>query len=464
MPHASDQGGTNVSKLLNALALKKDKVVLWEQAQERDAGTLLQRTELWAHELRQRGIGAGNVCAIAADYELDSIALMLALMYVGAIIMPLSYASRSEWANLLGIAGAQFFIRFSNCAAPTVEVFPNAAQNLLIEQFRAVHRAGLIVYSSGSSGEPKGILHDFERVLEKFRVPRPARRTILFLTFDHFGGVNTLLGGLVYGGVNICLKDRSPETVCQAIEAAHADLLPTTPTFLKLLLASASCDAYDLSSLQHITYGAEPMSQTTLTRLSAVFPNATLNQTYGLSELGVLHSRSRDRESLWLSVGGQGFETRIVAGVLQIRSVSNMVGYLNAPNPIDQDGWMDTGDQVEQQDGYIRFLGRKSEIINVGAQKVFPTEVENVLVSAEGVADATVFAIPHPLLGQALGARVSLLTEESADAVIERLRVHCRDRLAKFKIPMRFEIVGLGTQSNQRNKKYRPPIEKAPTQ
>jgi len=141
-----------------------------------------------------------------------------------------------------------------------------------------------------------------------------------------------------------------------------------------------------------------------------------------------------------------------------------MVGYLNAPNPIDQDGWMDTGDLVEQQDGYIRFLGRKSEIINVGALKVFPAEVENTLVSAEGVADATVYATPHPLLGQALCARVSLLTEEPVEAAIERLRVYCRERLAKFKVPMRFEIVRLETQSTQRNKKYRPPTNKAPIQ
>jgi long-chain acyl-CoA synthetase len=464
MAQLFDQDGTNVGMLLGRLAVNTDKVVLWERGQERHAGTLLQRMAFWADELKTRDIGAGTVCAIAADYELESIALMLALMKAGAIVMPVSYATESEWPKLVEIAGAKWLVRFSDHAAPVFDRMPDSAQNHLIEEFRASYHPGLIVFSSGSSGEPKGILHDFERVLEKFLVPRPARRTILFLTFDHFGGINTLFGGLMSGGVNICVGDRSPETVCRAIEGARAELLPATPTFLKLLLASGASSTHDLSSLQYITYGAEPMAESTLARLSAVFPNATLKQTYGLSELGVLHSRSRDRESLWLSVGGQGFETRIVDGVLQIRSVSNMVGYLNAPNPIDRDGWMDTGDLVEQQDGYIRFLGRKSEIINVGALKVFPAEVENTLVSAEGVADATVYATPHPLLGQALCARVSLLTEEPVEAAIERLRAHCRERLAKFKVPMRFEIVRLETQSTQRNKKYRPPTSKAPIQ
>jgi acyl-CoA synthetase (AMP-forming)/AMP-acid ligase II len=204
-----------------------------------------------------------------------------------------------------------------------------------------------------------------------------------------------------------------------------------------------------------ITYGAEPMPQATLNRVSGIFHHAKLKQTYGLSELGVLHSKSPDNKSLWVKVGGDGFETRVVDGILHIRSQSNMIGYLNAPNPIDQDGWMSTGDFVDEQDGLIRFLGRSSEIINVGGQKVFPAEVEDVLIAAEGVADATVFATHHPLLGQAVCARVSLSSKESTEVAVSRLRTHCRDRLAKFKVPMRFEIVSADAQSTNRSKKLR---------
>ena len=118
MAHLFDHGGTNVGTLLGSLAMNKDKVVLWERGQERDAGTLLQRTAFWANELKARDISAGTVCAIAADFELASIALMLALMEAGAIVMPISYGAESEWSKLVEIAGAKWLVRFSNDAAP----------------------------------------------------------------------------------------------------------------------------------------------------------------------------------------------------------------------------------------------------------------------------------------------------------------------------------------------------------
>src|SRR5690606_30667815 len=107
------------------------------------------------------------------------------------------------------------------------------------------------------------------------------------------------------------------------------------PTFLNFLIASRVYAAHDLSSVELITYGTELMPEATLKQVSEIFPNATLKQTYGLSELGVLRSESRDSGSLWLKVGGSGFETKVVDGILWIRSEANMVGYLNAPSPFD---------------------------------------------------------------------------------------------------------------------------------
>src|SRR5262249_55147607 len=152
-----------------------------------------------------------------------------------------------------------------------------------------------------------------------------------------------------------------------------------------------------------------------LQRIASAFPDVELKQTYGLSELGVLHSQSADRDSLWLRVGGQGFETRVDNGVLHIRSASRMVGYLNAPDAIDDDGWMNTGDPVDERAGMLRFLGRESQVINVGGQKVFPAEIEDVLLEAPNVSEATVYGRQHALLGQAVCARVSLLTGEDPE-------------------------------------------------
>jgi long-chain acyl-CoA synthetase len=416
---------------------------------------LLAASELWISRLRTHGIGAGAVCGYVGDYSPDTIALFTALMRLGAIAAPLTRDVEHELPRFSEIAGLQWLIRFDGRGAQISERFA-LSDNPLVESFRKLGHAGLVVFTSGSTGEPKGILHDLERVSGKFASARRAWRTVLFLMMDHFGGVNTLLSVLANGGVAVCVAGRTPDIVCRAIARAGAELLPTTPTFLNLILASGAWQRHDLSSVRLITYGTEPMPETTLKRVLEVFPQAELKQTYGLSELGVLHSQSPDPKSLWLRLGGRGFETRVVDGVLHIRSESSMVGYLNAPNPIDEDGWMNTGDLVEEAGGLMRFVGRSSQVINVGGQKVFPTEVESVLMSAENVTDASVFGVRHPLLGQAVRARVSLAGPELDDALCERLREYCRARLAKYKVPLYFEVVDLEDQATDRMKKRRP--------
>jgi acyl-CoA synthetase (AMP-forming)/AMP-acid ligase II len=143
---------------------------------------------------------------------------------------------------------------------------------------------------------------------------------------------------------------------------------------------------------------------------------------------------------LWVKVGGEDYETKIVDGILWIRARSAMLGYLNAPNPFDEDGWMNTGDMVQVDGEYIRILGRESEIINVGGQKVYPAEVESVLLQMENVKDAVVFGESNPITGNIVTARVNLFEPEDARAFRKRMRAFCRDRLSTFKIPAKIQI------------------------
>jgi long-chain acyl-CoA synthetase len=421
-------------------------------------GDLLAASERWMTRLLANDIGAGTVCGYIGDYSPETISLFLALMRLGAIAAPLTQDVERDLPRLTAIAGIERLVRF-NQGVGEISDSLGLPPNSEIENFRKLGHPGLVVFTSGSTGQPKGILHDLDRVLGKFARQRHGWRAVLLLMMDHFGGVNTLLSVMANGGVAICVEKRSPDDVCRAIERTGADLLPTTPTFLNLILASGAWQRHNLSSVRLITYGTEPMSQLTLRRTLETFPQAELKQTYGLSEVGVLHSQSPDSKSLWLRIGGRGFETRVVDGVLHIRSESSMFGYLNAPSPIDEDGWMNTGDMVEEADGLIRFLGRKSEVINVGGQKVYPAEVESILLDADNVVDASVFGVGHLLLGQAVRARISLATPEPYNEVSERLRAYCLARLAKFKVPMFFEIVDLRAQITNRMKKWRPSPE-----
>ena len=416
-------------------------------------GQFLQSVGDWITRLEQDGIKAGAVCSIYGDFSPQTCALIFALMKIKAIIVPLTSDVASEMQNLLQVAGAEFIYRFDKSDKWKLEKLSLGKTPDLVAEFRNRSRPGLIVFTSGSTGKPKGILHDCEQVMEKFLVPRKSWKTVLFLLMDHFGGFNTFLSSFAYGGTAVCPEERTPESVAKVISESKANLLPTTPTFLNLMIAGKHYAKHNLSSIELITYGTEMMTPATLKNVAEIFPKATLKQTYGMSELGVLQSKSEDKNSLWVKVGGPGFQIKVIDNILWVKSSANMIGYLNAPQPFDEDGWLCTGDEVEVQGEYIRFKGRKSEIINVGGKKVFPTEVENVILECENIKDVTVYAATHPLMGQVVNAKVTTIHPEDSRALAERLRKFCNERLAKYKVPIRF--IATSSEEEHHNSRYK---------
>jgi acyl-CoA synthetase (AMP-forming)/AMP-acid ligase II len=157
-------------------------------------------------------------------------------------------------------------------------------------------------------------------------------------------------------------------------------------------------------------------------------------------------------------VGGEGFETKVVDHVLWIRSESAMLGYLNAPSPFDSEGWFNTQDVVDVDGEYLRILGRQTEIINIGGEKVYPAEVEGVLLGMDHVADVAVRGERNLIMGQVVLARLTLLRPEGLDSLKRRVREYCRDKLPRYAIPARIEISDQ-LQSGPRFKKIRTPID-----
>lgn len=398
-------------------------------------------------ELAALDVRPGTVVSLEGDYSPAACALLLALASRAAIIVPLTRSVAAHRTEFLEIAEVQCCLTLDEADWWQVVRRERQPANGLTRRLVEQGHPGLVLFSSGSTGTSKAALHDLTRLLEKFQAPRQRKCTLTFLLLDHIGGINTLLYTLANGGTVVTVDDRDAESVCRAIAAHRVQILPTSPTFLNLLLLSGAHRRHDLSALELITYGTEPMPAATLARLHEALPHVRLQQTYGLSELGILRSKSRDSDSLWVRVGGEGFETRVVDGTLRVRAQSAMLGYLNAPSPFDADGWMDTQDQVEVDGEWLRFLGRKSDLINVGGQKVYPAEVESVLLQADGVQEATVRGEPHPIVGQIVVARVSLATPESLQTLKHRLRTFCASRLAPYKIPVRIEIAATAQHS-----------------
>lgn len=415
---------------------------------------LLDQVDAWSAALDENGVARGAVVSVEADFSPRAIALVLALIEHNCIIVPLSSSVESKKPRFREIAEIEVIIGIDDDDQPTVSTTGRTASHEILEKLKSTGHPGLILFSSGSTGESKAAVHDFVPMLEKYKVERHSLRTITFLLFDHIGGVNTLLYNLSNAGCVITVKDRRPETICRAIEKYRVELLPTSPTFLNLILVSEAWRHYDLSSLKTVTYGTEVMPESTLNAFHKLFPDVRLLQTYGLSEVGILRSKSRSSDSLWVKVGGEGFETRIVDGMLEIKAKSAMLGYLNAPSPFTADGWFKTGDAVEVDGEYIRILGRKSELINVGGEKVYPAEVESVLQLMDGVEEVVVNGETNPLTGNIVAARVKLSTDEDLAQFRKRMRAFCADKIDRFKIPQKVSIVNEGLHG-ERFKKMR---------
>lgn len=412
--------------------------------------TLADRAAAWGRVLAP--LPPGSILAIEGDYGLETIAAFLASTAAGHVAVPLSPDSRGQHASFLQIASVEYRIR--PLEGEAIETTGVRADHPLYSQLRAEGHPGLVLFTSGSTGQPKAALHDLARLLAKYEVPRKRYRTLVFLLLDHIGGVNTLFYTIYNGGAVVLAADRSPAAVCEAIETHGVELLPTSPTFLNLLLLSGELTRRALSSLAVVTYGTEPMPAATLEVAARALPHVRFQQTYGLTELGILRSQSRDSQSLWVRVGGEDFSWKVVDGRLWILAKAAMLGYLNAPSPFDADGYFDTGDLVEVDGEWLRFLGRKSDIINVGGNKVFPAEVESVLLQMENVEDAVVRGERHPLTGHIVTATIRLASPETPDAFKLRMRQFCAERLASFQVPSRVRFTD-AAMHNARFKRLR---------
>lgn len=432
---------SHIAFLLDVFAEVADRDAIVWRGTTYDYRWLLKAVDEARDLLDRHAVRPGTVVSLEADFSPMAVALFLVLVERGAIVVPLTSSVEAKKPRFREIAEVEVVITVGGDDAVSVVREERGATHPLLGSLREREAPGLVLFSSGSTGESKAALHDLRGILAKFTVRRHALRSIVFLLFDHIGGVNTLLYTLSNGGCIVTVSGRSSDEVCDAIERYKVQLLPTSPTFLNLLLLSEAWKRHDLSTLETITYGTEPMPEATLRRVCEVFPAVKLQQTYGLSELGIMRSKSRGNDSLWVKIGGEGFEWRVVDGLLEIKAQSAMLGYLNAESPWTADGWFRTGDVVEVDGEWVRIHGRQSEIINVGGEKVYPAEVEGVLQLMDGVEDVVVNGERNAITGQLVKARVRLSSGETAAEFRRRMHEFCRTRLRPFQVPQKVELV-----------------------
>ena len=383
--------------------------------------------------LEDNNIPDNSIVALRGEFTPGTIGMMLALIGKNCIYVPIATAVKTL-DDYIRTAEAQYYIE-----GATVQIIrKETPSHPILQSLISKKEPGLVLFSSGTTGEPKAAVHNLVPLLEKYHKGGKAFRAVAFLLFDHIGGFNTVMYSLVNGGMLATVSERTPEEIAAFIQKYRLELLPTSPSFINMLLFSHIYEKYDLSSLRIISYGTESMPETTLKAVHQVLPNVHLKQTYGLSEVGIIRTKSEADDSLWLKVGGdEDHQIKVVDGLLYIKSKMSMLGYLNAPSPFDAEGWMNTKDRVEQKDGYIRILGRESELINVGGEKVFPEEVENVLLQVPLVQDAVVAGEKNPILGNVVTCRIAVAEGTDCTALKKMIQKHCLEKLEKFKRPVK---------------------------
>jgi acyl-coenzyme A synthetase/AMP-(fatty) acid ligase len=384
------------------------------------------------------GVGEGDVVALAGGFDPPTISAFLHLLDRKAIIVPLTALTRASHAEFFRTAGVDCVVRDGRVERPSVQA---GDKHPLVEGLRAAGKGGLILFSSGTTGKAKAVLHASDAFLARYRTPRKALRSLALLLFDHIGGINTLLHMLFNRGQVVVPRSASPWDVLAAAREFKAELLPATPSLLRLLLLHGLLDKASLPDLKTISYGTERMDQPTLDALCRALPDVDFRQTYGMSELGILRVKSRARDSLWMRVGGEETETRTEDGTLRIRSGHRMLGYLNAPSPFDADGWYDTGDMVESDGPWLRIIGRNDGVINVGGIKVRPDEVEDAALLFPGLLLAHARGAANPLTGMHVELACRFIREPESGIerrnLLRALRGHLAGLLPPQAVPAR---------------------------
>jgi acyl-coenzyme A synthetase/AMP-(fatty) acid ligase len=388
---------------------------------------------VYSAELAAKSVS--DSCVLLVDnYSFNSVCMLFALWLHNNVVALSVPKGEEQLAQLAGAAGARFSVIGGTPELAVVQhanpVVPPTVDGLLSR-----HQPGFIVFSSGSTGPAKGVVHSIAPFFERYLNAEHCGAILAFLLFDHIGGLVTVLQALATHGTLILPNERSPQEVGRCIESFNVQTLHVSPTLLNLATITGVFQKWDTSSLQRIYFGSEPSSPESIQRIANVMPHVQLQQLYGMSEIGVLPCRSKAGDSAWMKIEDPNYSLRVVDGILHVRGATNMLGYLASAGDLSSDGYLITHDLAEEHEGYFRVTGRAVDLINVGGKKVFPSHVESVLMGLENVSDVVVYAQPNPLLGQIVAARFTLFEPESLEAFKVRLYQHVRGVLAQEQLP-----------------------------
>ena len=304
--------------------------------------------------------------------------------------------------------------------------------------------APVLILTTGTTGRPKGVRHGWARLVRAVRHPdeTPGARWLLAYNLNQFAGIQILLHVLASHATLVVGESRRPRDAVTAMREHGVTHASGTPTFWRLLTGLLDAEAARELRLEQLTLGGEAVQEPLLDDLKRRFPQVRISQVYAANEFGSAVSVRDGRAGLPLSVLERGDDAdvqfRIVDGELHARSRVGMLGYLGEAD--SDDAWRPTGDLVEVRGDRIHFVGRASEIINVGGVKVHPLPVEEAALAVDGVEIARAYGRANPVAGQIVALDVVSRPGVDRDDLGARIRAAC-DSLPPAARPRRVRFV-----------------------
>jgi acyl-CoA synthetase (AMP-forming)/AMP-acid ligase II len=321
-----------------------------------------------------------------------------------------------------------------------------------------------IIYTSGTTGSPKGVmlshgnLHANAMAIVRSLALSARDHSLCVLPF-HFSYGNSVLHSHLLCGARLTIEDTLafPHLMLQRMQTARVSGFAGVPSTFALLLGRHRLRDFDLRSLRYVTQAGGPMPRPLLDELRAALPNVRIFLMYGQTEaaarLTCLPPEDLDRKpgSVGLPVEGVELEIRSDGraaergnvGEIFARGPNVMLGYWANPVATAEvlaDGWLRTRDLGKlDEDGYLYIVGRASDMIKVGAFRVSPQEIEEVLAGIEGIEEAAVTGVPDDVLGQVVKAVIVL--RAGAQTTEMAVKAHCREHLASYKVPKTVDFV-----------------------
>ncbi|MGH7325000.1 MAG: long-chain-fatty-acid--CoA ligase [Candidatus Rokuibacteriota bacterium] len=435
-----------------------------------------------ANALRRLGVGPGDRVAILLPNCPEVLQAYAAILKVGAVIVPIVFLlGPGEVRHILAHSEARIVIT-SPELRDKVESWPGTvivvgepaseavAWHELVprepDRFDRAERApddiAVILYTAGTTGQPKGVALSHKNLLTNARAAASlyeldrTRWGLAVLPLSHAYGLTVMNAGNILGTRAVLLRWFNPELVLETIQRYRVQQMAGVPTMYVYLLNYPKADPFDTSSMRLWGSGAAPLPVEIVEPFEKKF-GGRLQEGYGLTEATTVVSAHRFSGERRLGSVGQpipGVEVRIVddqdhalpvneVGEVCVRGDNVMLGYYKMPEEtarVLRQGWLHTGDMGRlDADGFLYIVERKKDLIIRGGFNIYPREVEEVLYAHPDIAEAAVVGRRDPLMGEEVLAFV--VAKRGRAATAEDVMAFCRERLAKFKCPKEVRFV-----------------------